>query len=191
MNSTEKQLIKKCKKGDLKSFEKLVHTYSNMLNAICIRYVKDSVTAKDVLQECFITIYKNIKSYKPTGSFEAWMKRIAVTCALKELRKNRKQVVSLEIVNEKDLYGANENPVIIEKLKMDEVLSIINLLPDDYRIAFNLFVIEGYSHQEIARIENIEESLSRARVSRARIKVQNLLVKNQEYNGFTTTRKVD
>lgn len=191
MYQEETNLIRRCKKGDVKAFEQLVHTYSGMLNAVCTRYVKDRMIAKDALQECFISIYKNIKSYNEKGSFEAWMKRIAVTSSLKELRKKKKNEVSMEIINEADMQFSCDQPIAIEKLKFDEVLSTINLLPDEYRIAFNLFVIEGYSHAEIASLEKIDVSLSRARVSRARVKVQQLLLKNQDYYEFTTTRKVD
>ncbi len=191
MNSRETKFINRCKKGDVKAFEQLVHRYSNVLYNVCIRYMIDRELAKDVLQECFITIYRNIKTYKNTGSFEAWMKRIAVTSSLKELRKNRKHEISMEIVKEIDLHSISEENVAIEKLKLDEVLATINLLPDEYRIAFNLFVIEGYNHSEIANLENIDVRLSRARVSRARTKVQQLLLKNQDYHEFTTARKVD
>lgn len=186
-----KKLLRHCKKGDPKAFELLVHHYSPMLHSICKRYVIGSASAKDALQECLISIFRGIGSYKEVGSFEAWMKRIAVTSSLKELRKNKKQTLSLSSLAYSDNEIISEDPVILDKLNVDEVLEVINELPQDFRIAFNLFVIEGFSHKEIAILENIDETVSRVRVSRARKKVKELLLKNQAYYGFASARKVD
>jgi len=187
----EDQLIKYCKKGDPKAFELLVHKYSPLLAAICRRYVTDSAGAKDALQECFINIFKGIKNYESSGNFTSWLKRIAVTSSLKELRKKKKNVVSLASISEENIELTQEEPIAIEKLNITEVMQVINKLPDHYRIAFNLYVIEGYNHREISAIENIDETTSRARVSRARKKVKELLLKNQEYYGFTSARRMD
>lgn len=187
----EKQLIKQCKKGDPKAFELLVHQYSPILSAICKRYVGDDANTKDALQECFINIFKGIKTYQATGSFVGWMKRIAVTSSLKEIRKRSKHTLSLSTINDYDKQMNVEEPVVLDKLNLEEVMKIINELPEQYRLVFNLYVVEGYNHKEIGELLGIEESASRTRVSRARKKVQELLLKNQHYYGFTPARKVD
>ncbi len=184
-------LIKSCKKGEHKAYELLVHKYSPVLFAICKRYVNDDAKAKDALQECFISVFKGIDTFKNGGNFQGWIKRIAVTSSLKQLRKERKNVFSFSSLKNDDSTFFKEEPIAIEILKLEEVLKIINQLPDDYRIAFNLFIIEGYSHNEIAVIENIAETVSRTRVRRARIKVQELLLKNEMYYEITSARKVD
>lgn len=185
------QLIRLCQKGDAKAFEILVHQYSRMLMAICVRYMKDQSAAKDALQECLISIFRGIGKYKHEGNFEGWMKRIAVNSSLKELRKKKNSYNSLTLVNDIILENAFEEPIILESLNLEAVMIKINELPEDYRIAFNLYVVEGYSYQEIANLLQTTEVNCRMKVSRARKKLHTILLKDQDYHEFKRTRKVD
>ncbi len=187
----EKQLIKLCQKGDSKAFELLVHKYSPTLMGICMRYMKDETAAKDALQECFITIFRNIQKYQALGSFEGWLKRIAVTSSLKELRKKKSNVSSLTMIFEDQIEQLTEEPVAIQQLEEKAVLDKINSLPEEYRIVFNLYIIEGFSYKEIAELLGLKETSCRMRLSRARKKLHSLLLKDKDYYGFERTRKVD
>lgn len=156
-----------------------------------MRYMKDDSAAKDALQECFITIFKSIKKYKSLGSFEGWLKRIAVTSSLKELRKKKKNTSSLTMIFEDQLESLSEEPVVLKNLEEKEVLSKINELPEDYRIIFNMYIIEGFGYAEIAEMLNLKETSCRMRLSRARKKLHSILLKDKDYYGFERTRKVD
>ena len=156
-----------------------------------MRYMKDEAPAKDALQECFITIFRNIQKYKAIGSFEGWLKRIAVTSSLKELRKKNKNLSSLTMIYEDQLEEMSEQPVAIQNMEAKDVLDKINELPDEYRIIFNMYIIEGLSYAEIAELLDMKEASCRMRLSRARKKMHSILLKDQDYYGFEQSRKVD
>lgn len=187
----EKTLVKSCQKGDRKAFELLVHQYSPTLMGICQRYMKDESASKDALQECFITVFRSIDGFKATGSFEGWLKRIAVTSSLKELRKRNSKLNKLTMVYDSDHLEIGTEPVALEKVNADSVLKHINALPEEYRIVFNMYVIEGFTYEEIADLLDLKESSCRMRVSRARQKLHSMLLKDKDYYGFAESRKVD
>jgi len=170
---TEVQIIKYCKKGDSRGFKNLVDAYAPKLYGICLRYMNDEFEAKDVLQECFIKIFKNIPDYKTTGSFEGWISKIAVNCSLMALRKNNIQLRLIDPLN-----GFNEKDHLTVDIEKDmnekDILDMLKKLPNHYRVIFNLAIIEGYKHSEIAEILDIPESTSRAKLSRARRKMQEI-----------------
>lgn len=162
---TEKQLIKDCQKGVKSSQYELVKRYSAMLMSVSRRYVRDEAAAKDVLQESLIKIFGNIDKYKPIGSFEGWMRTITTRCALSWLRKNSKLMNSIE---EEHIKEEGQVPDIYMKLDADDILEIIEELPEGYRTVFNLYVIEGYSHREVSEMLNISEGASRSQLTRAK-----------------------
>ena len=172
---SEKQLIINCKRHIKTSQFELVKRYSSMLMAVSLRYVTDKESAKDVLQEAFITIFSNIHNYQPIGSFEAWMRKITIRCALHWLRKhdfqNRKNRLIVEDRNQKSV-----EPEIYATFDKAEIQNLINELPYGFRTVFNLNVIEGYSHKEISELLNIKESASRSQLSRARKLLQSKIV---------------
>ena len=131
--------------------------------SICLKYSRNYAEAQDNLQDAFITIFKKVNQYKNKGSFEGWLKRITVNTALQRYRK--KSVLS--IINENEL---EDEVVEIEdnNLTVDYLLSIIQKLPDKYRLIFNLYVLDGYSHKEIAEMLNINIGTSKSNLSRAR-----------------------
>lgn len=162
---TEKQIIKGCQQGIKECQRALVIRYSGMLMAACRRYVQDESTAKDVLQNAFIRIFTNIKKYQPTGSFENWMRRITVRCAFTWLDKSK---IKKEIeLTEQHINGAIE-PEVYHYLGFEEINKLVNKLPLGYRTVFNLNVVEGYSHREIAELLEITESASRSQLTRAK-----------------------
>ena len=169
---SEKQLINDCQQGKKASQYELVKRYSGMLMAACRRYVKDESSAKDVLQETYIRIFTHIKKYESTGSFENWMRRIAVRCALTWLDKSC-------FKKETELTPFHSNnaaePDVYHYLGIEEISSLIDELPIGFRTVFNLNVIEGYSHREISELLEITESTSRSQLTRAKKMLQKKL----------------
>jgi RNA polymerase sigma factor (sigma-70 family) len=132
---------------------------------ICRRYAGDQHEAEDMLQDAFISIFSHINQFKSTGSFEGWVKRITVNAAIKILQKRKIKVVG--ITNDQhELISPDFN--VLSDLSAEDLLKIISQLPDGYRVIFNLYAIEGYSHDEIAAMLKIKAATSRSQLSKAR-----------------------
>jgi RNA polymerase sigma-70 factor (ECF subfamily) len=140
-----------------------------------------------VLQETFILIFKHMHQYKGDGAFGGWLRTIAVTTSLKALRKRGVHTEELEPEVETRMTSDNE---IEMQIDAEEILDVINMLPDTYRHVFNLYLIEGYSHTEIAEMLEIQEATSRARLTRARAKVKELMIKKNMTYEVAEARKV-
>ena len=168
-------LITGCKKQDAGARKKLYECYASAMMGICMRYVNEKETAKDLLQEGFIKVYTKIGSYSGNGSFEGWMKRIFITTALEYLRDDRQFYDTC--LNESSEAVDHCDVLMIEKLSVDEILRYINELPTGFKTIFNMYVIEGYSHTEIAKLLNIKESTSRSQLLRARQLLQTKIKK--------------
>ncbi|MFK5857459.1 MAG: RNA polymerase sigma factor [Bacteroidota bacterium] len=166
MNITENELIRLCKRKNASAQKLLYNNYHSGLLGICLRYGKSRAEAEDILQLGMISIFKNISSYSGKGSFEGWMKRIMVNVAIDNFRKNNKFYHHQDIdeINGKP-YFASEIP---DNLEVKDILSTIQQLPTGYRMVFNLFAIEGYSHKEIAQKLNISENTSKTQLLKAR-----------------------
>ncbi|WP_342454908.1 RNA polymerase sigma factor [Tenacibaculum sp. L6] len=139
--------------------------FSGKLFALCLKYSRNYQDAEDTLQDSFLTIFKKIPQYNNEGSFEGWMKRITINTALQKYReKSPLQLVS-EGINEE-----LEEEVVLEteSVNVDVLLRLIQNLPDRYRLVFNLYVLDNYSHKEIASLLNITEGTSKSNLSRAR-----------------------
>ena len=145
--------------------EKLYRMFAPKLFGVCMRYAKDRSEAEDNLQDGFIKIFSNIKSFRHEGSFEGWMRRIMVNVSLGKYRKQN--VLSpVEDIEKYDLPYLSED--VIEKLGAEELMGLIQQLPPRYRMVFNLFVIEGMNHREISNIMNISVGTSKSNLARAR-----------------------
>lgn len=151
----------------------LVQRYAGMLLSVCRRYAKDENMAKDILQETLLRIFTNIDKYEPTGSFEAWMRRIAVRRSLQWLEKSCFQHETQPV--EMPDYQSIE-PEINQQLGSEEIMRLVQVLSPGYRAVFNMYVVEGYNHQEIAEILGISENTSRSQLARARQLLQQKLV---------------
>ncbi len=158
-------IIKGCIAGKPEAQEALYKKYSGKLFGISLRYTKDYSAAEDVLHEGFIKIYKNISNFKGTGSFEGWIRRIIINTALERFRKHF-QMYSISDVNEaEDSIKYNH---ILTELAAKDLLKLIQDLPTAYKMVFNLYAIDGYTHKEIGTILNISEGTSKSNLSRAR-----------------------
>ncbi|UZO82031.1 sigma-70 family RNA polymerase sigma factor [Aquimarina sp. ERC-38] len=155
-------LIEDCKKGDARAQESIYRLFSGKLFGVCLKYSDNYENAQDTLQDGFITIFDKIKQFKSEGSFEGWMRRIMVNTAL---LKYRKQTV-FDIINEEEIEEIQVE--ITEEVSLDYLLSLIQELPDRYRLVFNLYVLDGYNHNEIATMLSISNGTSKSNLARAR-----------------------
>ncbi len=168
--TTEKGLIEACVKQDRLAQKMIYEQYSPRMYSVCVRYAKDRDSAKDILQDGFITVFSKIESYNGNGSFEGWMRKIFVNTALMLLRKGD---VLKECKDIADLRG--DSPIIdniIERIDGKEIFKLISEMPQGFRTVFNMSVIDGYSHQEISKALNISEGASRSQLSRGRLWLQ-------------------
>lgn len=164
--SEYEELIRKCQKKSSKAFDELYKKYSPLVYGICLRYTKNRNDAQDLLQECFIKIMDRIVDFRFEGSFEGWLRRLTVNEALNFIRLNSKSFE--EYCDDSDISMASYDPDSLSSLSAQELLKYINALPDGYRTIFNLYVIEGYPHTEIAKMLNIAEATSRSQLKKAR-----------------------
>ena len=165
----QKELIAGCLRGDRQCQIELFQQFSGKLLAVCIRYTRHRMEAEDILQDAFVKIFTNLEKYEGKGSFEGWMRRIVVNTALKNYNKSsyQKEKIGLEDYQEGIL-----NPEVLSSLHEEEILKLVSQLPDGYRVVFNLYVIEGFSHREIAEQLEIQESTSRSQLVKARKMLQ-------------------
>jgi RNA polymerase sigma-70 factor (ECF subfamily) len=140
-----------------------------------MRYINDKERAKDVLQDAFIKVFKNLKKFKNDSSLEGWIRRIVVNTALDQIRKNKKRQSDVELDN--SFLELTTNNFTEERLQAESLMKIVQDLPDGYRTIFNLFAIEGYSHKEIAKKLNISENTSKSQYSRAKSVLREILNK--------------
>lgn len=171
-------IIKGCKEGNRKCQDALVQKFAPGLLALCLRYTSDRELARDALQECFINAFRFIGKYEGKGSFEGWLKRIAVTTSI-TLNKKFYQIY-FEEVKEEATWEHATIPDIYGELGKDEIIKIIKQLPDSLYLVFNMYVVEGYQHHEIAEVLGITESTSRSALCKARNRLAILIKKQDE-----------
>lgn len=171
-------ILSGCLRGDRVSQKNLFDCYSGKMLAVCMRYAKHKMEAEDLLQDGFIKVFTNLDQYKGDGPFEQWMRRIMINNAIKKYHKksNQNESYQLEYVPEQTV-----EPDAIDHLAESELYQMIEELPDGYKVVFNLYAIEGFSHKEIADLLHIEESTSRSQLVKARKVLQDKITKNQKF----------
>ena len=176
------RLIRQYQKKSRKAFDELYRNYSGLVFGICLRYTRNRAEAEDLLQDCFIKVIQKIDDFGFKGSFEGWIRRIAVTTALNKLRADKQMMVS-EIDENLVLVDDSESASVASKLNADQLVEIINSLPVGYKTVFNLYVVEGYRHKEIADMLGCSENTSKSQLLKAKkaiIERLNLLKENDE-----------
>lgn len=173
--SSERELLEACKRGDRTAQKKLYDSLAAKMFAICLRYMGQRDAAEDVLQEGFITLFSRLDSYSGEGSFEGWARKIFVNTALMELRKKDALKMSEDL--ETAWNVSSDGVSQVQSVGYHELLKLIASLPPGYRTVFNLSVIEGYSHKEIAQTLGITEATSRSQLQRARVMLQEKIKK--------------
>lgn len=166
----EKELVDQCLKGNPKSQEALYRHYAPRMYGVCMRYARNTLEADDILQEGFIKVFNFLKDYRHQGSLEGWIRRIVVNTAINYYRSK------IHEWDEVNIEKAGPSPKLetaeVDNISRDELLELIQKLPEGYRLVFNLYVIEGYTHQEIGKLLDISENTSKSQLSRARAVLQ-------------------
>lgn len=172
--------IAACKKGDRRAQELVYKHFSSQMFSICRRYTHNTMEAEDILQEAFVKVFTKINLYTGDGSFEGWVRRIIVNTALTTYRNNQRRIKTSDL--EGCEYAIMNYSQTEDSDAASHLYNSINMLPQSYRIPFNLFAIEGYSHQEIAEMMGITVMQSRTTVCRARTALRKSLSLTNSYS---------
>lgn len=167
-------IIKQCLQGSQKAQAQLYQTHAGKMFAVCSRYTNSAADAEDVLQEGFIKLFKNLKKFQSKGSFEGWVRRIMVNTAIEHYRKNVKWQYTSDV---EEVQIASKSVSVLQSLNVNDILTLVQKLPTGYRTVFNLYVIEGYAHKEIAVLLKISESTSKTQLFKARATLQEMITK--------------
>lgn len=171
LNTRETDWIEGAKRGERRSQKAIYDLLSAKMFAVCLRYMGDREAAEDILQDGFVTLFTKLDSYSGEGSFEGWARKIFVNTALMSLRKKD------ALRNSEDVDAAwnitSDDPSAIQRIGYNDLIRMISSLPPGFRTVFNMYIIEGYSHKEIAEALDISETTSRSQLQRARMLLQN------------------
>jgi RNA polymerase sigma factor (sigma-70 family) len=169
---TEPDLLEGCRRGDRKMQHELYNRFAPKMYGVCLRYASNAEEAEDILQEGFIKIFNKINSYRGEGSFEGWIRRIFVNTAIEHFRKK----IYLQPISETE-----ENTVegkylsVLDSLAEKDIIQLVQQLSPGYRTVFNMYVVEGYTHKQIAEMLGISEGTSKSQLSRAKLILQDLV----------------
>lgn len=163
-------LIEACKRSERSAQRRLYDFLSPKMFPLCLRYMGDRDSAEDILQEGFVTLFTKLDSFTGEGSFEGWARKIFVNTALMSLRRTDALKLSDDL---ETAWGvSSENESAVQTMGYKELMGLISQLPAGFRTVFNMYVIEGYSHKEIAGMLGISEATSRSQLQRARMMLQ-------------------
>ncbi len=177
MQISEQEIISGCIQGNRALQKLLYEQYSSKMLGVCMRYAKDRAEAEDMLQEGFIKVFTNISRFKNEGSFEGWIRRIMVFTAINMFKyRTRKFRESLDTGNDDAPYDDH----IVEKIAAKEIVALITQMPEGYKMVFNLYAVEGYTHKEIGQILGVAEGTSKSQYARARQYMQQALAKHYQ-----------
>lgn len=172
---TEEALVKACLENDRKSQKILYDKYGGQTYGICLRYFKDEFDAQEAMQKTFIKVFKYLNTFKATGALGAWIRRIAITTCVEELMNRKKRLDFNQELNENIQVYTVEH----DQMTYDKMISMIDLLPQGYRLVFNMYVLDEMRHAEIAEILQINEATSRSQLLKARKFLQNLFIEKK------------
>lgn len=175
MKLSDQNIINGCKKGESTAQRQLYETYKAMLFGVCLRYARNRAEAEDFLQEGFIRIYRDLYQYHPQKALGAWLRKVMVNSCLRQIQKNKnifKEVDWNQITASYEMEYVEEN-----NERKEQMIKMIQQLPPGYRAVFNMYVIEGYRHQEIASYLNISINTSKSQLSRAKNLLKKLFEK--------------
>src|SRR5690606_16975828 len=176
------ELIKQCVKKDRKAQNELFRRYKDTLFLTSLKYCRNEADAEDNLHDAFITIFQKIKTYQNTGTFEGWMKRITIFKAIDKYKKRKKPFFELnEEVTEETVEMDEETD-----LPLDDLLKFIQELPDQYRLVFNLYQMDGFSHKEVSKILTISENTSKSNLHRAKLILREKITTATRTEGIKT-----
>lgn len=167
------KVVQRCREGDNRAQYELYKLYSKAMFNVSMRITNDYAESEDVLQEAFISAFKNLHSYKAEASFGSWLKRIVINASVNAVRKRRSELVPLEDRIAGDI--ADEDYDDDTEWQVEQVRRAIQRLPDGYRVVLSLYLLEGLDHAEIGEVLGISESTSKSQYSRARKKLLEIM----------------
>lgn len=168
-------LVIECVKGDSRAQRMLFERFSKKMLGVCMRYAKSTEQAEDVLQDGFIKVFSKLNDFKHDGSLEGWIRRIMVNTSLDQIRKENKLLGNMSLDNVD--YKLQDNAFVLENLVAKDLMKMVQSMPVGYKVVFNMFAIEGYSHKEISEHLGISENTSKSQYSRARAYLRERLEK--------------
>jgi RNA polymerase sigma factor (sigma-70 family) len=171
------ELLKRCKAGERKAQELLYKQFASKMMGVCLRYATDRMEAEDMLQNGFIRVFQKMNDYRGDGSFEGWVRRIMVHGSIEYYRRHHKMLQVVDVDDEGIEHSVNA--VAIANLDAKDLMLLIQKLSPGYRMVFNLYAIEGYSHREIGGIMGITEGASKSQLSRARTILKEQVTKSE------------
>lgn len=175
----EEDLIIGCVREDKNCQKELYKRFAGKMMVVCLRYANNRMEAEDMLQDGFIKIFDNIGKFKMEGSLEGWVRRIMVNTAINKIRANK--VRFEEISDDKESFQ-DQDKNVIDRMSEQDILNLINKMPQGYRYVFNMYAIEGFSHKEIATSLGIEEASSRSQYAKAKKYLQNQIIQLEKIN---------
>lgn len=174
---TEQELIRQCKNGDLKHQELLYKQFYGYAMGIGLRYSASRDDALEVINDAFIKIFNTIKSFDEQLPFKPWLRKVIVNTAIDLRRRNNRNLAEADL---DEAITIITPPVALTQLNAKDILLMMNILPDINRLVFNLYEIDGYSHEEISKMLKIAESSSRVYLSRAKEKLRKLILLHEK-----------
>ena len=169
---TEAEIIQGCLDNNASAQSKLYDLYSRKMMAVCLRYTRSRHEAEDIFHEAFVKVFKNISTWKG-GSFEGWMRRIFVNTAINHYHQNKKYFDHVDSTHAESLLSTADSA--IEEMSNQDLLEMVNGLPEGYKLIFNLYVVEGYNHNEIANMLQIAQGSSKSQLSKAKAHLRKLI----------------
>ncbi len=176
MENTEKRLIEGCLKKDRKVQRQLYDQYKVSMFRLCLRYARDRAEAEDLLQDGFVKVFQDLSKYRGEGALGGWIRRVMINTALQHLRKQKMVFPTVEVEKIAETHASEE--LILSGLRAQTLTMMIQQLPPGYRTVFNLYVIEGYNHQEIADQLGINVNTSKSQLSKAKAMLRSKLEKS-------------
>lgn len=178
-----RSIIERCRSNDRKAQQALYTIYAPAMYGVCLRYYPNTEVARDVLQDGFIKVFENIRSFRFEGSFEGWIRRIMVNTALEY---HRRKTEGRDVEINEEVFGEQELQTLDTDYQL--LLTVVASLPQQYRLVFNLYAIEGYSHAEIGALLNISESTSKSNYSRARMILREKVSQIEKFEEYAVLR---
>ena len=179
INKQQEQLLKGCMQNERLSQKKLYELYYGRMMGVCMRYSNNQETARDILNEGFLKVFKHLHTYEPRHSLESWIKRIMINTAIDNYRKNKKHGQQVDLEQAVHYISDNNNDLsVISSLTAQEIMQLVQKLSPAYRTVFNLYVIEGYKHHEIAKMLDISVGASKSNLAKAKSNLRKMIAQD-------------
>ena len=181
----EQDIIEGCLRNERLAQKRLFDLFSKRMLSVCRYYTRNHDEAKDILQDSFIKVFRKIEHFQPPASIEAWIRRIVVNTAIDHYRQRKHQAhTDLEVAA---TIPESESVDVVKKMQADDIMQLVSVLPEGYRMVFSLYAIDGYNHREIGEMLGISEGTSKSQYARSRAYLQKMI---KSYENSTAARQL-